>query len=163
MASIGAFLAADDHVVKYLYYNARSQVFAKSLPMVLTLGALRRLELVKAHPEYRAKMWENAEKLRVGLIERGLSMGGGESPITPVYLNGSIEEAKNVLLDIRETYNIFCSGVIYPVVPKGVIIFRLVPTARHTDADISETLDAFEAVAKKLKEGYYKKVNLSPA
>lgn len=158
MASIGAFLAAKEHVVKFLYYNARSQVFAKSLPLAITIGALKRLELLK-NAEHRKKMWTNANKIRTGLIALGLKVGGGESPITPVYLDGSIEEAKNVLIDIRETHNIFCSGVIYPVVPKGVILFRLVPTANHTDEDINETLVAFEAVAKKLKEGYYKKVN----
>ncbi|MCB9234111.1 MAG: pyridoxal phosphate-dependent aminotransferase family protein [Bacteroidia bacterium] len=162
MASIGAFLAAKDHVVKFLYYNARSQVFAKSLPMVLTLGAMKRLEILKKHPELKDKMWENAKKLRDGLAARGLSVAGGESPITPIYLHGSLEEAKNVLLDIRETHNIFCSGVIYPVVPKDVILFRLVPTARHTEADINETLDAFEQVSNKLKAGYYKSVNLMP-
>ncbi|MDH3243292.1 MAG: pyridoxal phosphate-dependent aminotransferase family protein [Saprospiraceae bacterium] len=163
MASIGAFLAANKEVVKYLYYNTRSQVFAKSPPMTIVKGALKRLELVKAHPEFRERMWEVANTLREGLAERGLKVGDGASPITPVYLEGSIEEAKNVLLDLRETENIFCSGVIYPVVPKGVILFRLVPTALHTDVDVQETLDAFERVSKKLTEGYYQKHSIAPA
>ncbi len=160
MASVGAFLAAKDHVIKYLYYNARSQVFAKSLPMIITLGAIKRLELLKNKTQFREKMWKNARKLRKGLIELGLKVGGGESPITPIYLEGSLEVAKNVLLDLRETHNIFCSGVIYPVVPKGVILFRLVVTAKHTDDDINETLNAFKQVVIKLKSGYYNKVFL---
>lgn len=156
MASVGAFLAAKEHVVKFLYYNARSQVFAKSLPMAITIGAIKRLELLQ-NTEHKEKMWANANKLRKGLIDLGLNVGGGESPITPIYLDGSVEEAKNLIFDIRETHNIFCSGVMYPVVPKGVILFRLVPTANHTDEDINETLLAFTQVAKKLKEGFYKR------
>ena len=156
MVSVGAFLAADEHVVKFLYYNARSQVYGKSLPMATTLGAMKRLEIVKHGDDLRARMWANAEKLREGLKKAGLTIGPGESPITPVYLNGSIEEAKKVLIDIREHYNIFCSGVIYPVVPKGVILFRLVSTAIHTDADINETIRAFTEVGKKLNDGFYK-------
>lgn len=156
MVSVGAFLAANEHVVKFLYYNARSQVYGKSLPMATTLGAMKRLEIVKHGDDLRARMWTNAEKLREGLKKAGLTIGNGESPITPVYLNGSIEEAKKVLIDIREHYNIFCSGVIYPVVPKGVILFRLVSTAIHTDADIDETIRAFTEVGKKLNDGFYK-------
>ncbi len=162
MASVGAFLAAKAHVVKYLYYNARSQVFAKSLPMVTTLGAIKRLEVLKKTPKLREKMWENARKLRQGLIDLGLTTGGGESPITPVYLHGSLDAAKNVLIDLRENHNIFCSGVIYPVVPKDVILFRLVATSEHTDEDINETLEAFKQVSIKLKDGYYDRVSLMP-
>jgi glycine C-acetyltransferase len=156
VASIGGFLAAREHVVKYLYYNARSQVYAKSPPMIVTLGALKRIEILRKSDDLRKKMWDNADKLRKGLKAQGLTVGNGDSPITPVYLNGSIEEAKQVLIDIRERYNIFCSGVIYPVVPKGVILFRLVATAKHTDADIEETLSAFGEVAQKLRDGFYR-------
>ncbi|MCK5401765.1 MAG: pyridoxal phosphate-dependent aminotransferase family protein [Flavobacteriaceae bacterium] len=156
MVSIGAFLATKEHVVKYLFYNTRSQVFAKSLPIVITLGVIKRLELLKQNDQLRKKMWSNAFKLREGLIKLGLSVGKGESPITPVYMNSSLEEAKKVLIDIRENHNIFCSGVVYPVVPKGTILFRLVATANHTDLDIEETLDAFSKVAKKLNDGFYK-------
>ncbi len=156
MASVGAFLATKKHVVKYLYYNTRSQVFAKSLPMVTTIGAIKRLEILKQSGNSRKKMWDNTIKLRDGLIRLGLTVGNGESPITPVYMNGSIAEAKNVLIDIRENHNIFCSGVIYPVIPKGTILFRLVVTANHTNTDIEKTLDAFGEVAKKLNDGFYK-------
>lgn len=156
MASIGAFLATKKHVVKYLYYNARSQVFAKSPPLVITLGAIKRLELLKKNNHAREKMWHNTNKLRNGLIKIGLTVGNGESPITPVYMNGTMEEAQKVLIDIRENHNIFCSGVIYPVVPKGIILFRLVVTANHSNLDIEQTLEAFSKVAKKLKDGFYK-------
>lgn len=155
MASIGAFLAAKEHVVKYLYYNVRSQVFGKALPMIITLGALKRLELLKQGDMLRTKLWESARKLREGLQHLGLCVGTGESPITPVYLNGSLEEAENLLVDLRDNHHIFCSGVIYPVVPKGVILFRLVPTANHSAEDIEQTLHAFEQVSKNLQTGVY--------
>lgn len=156
MATVGAFLAAKEHVTKYLYYNARSQVFAKSLPMIITLGAIKRLEILKNSNQLREKMWSNTNKLRTGLINLGLSVGSGESPITPLFLNATIEEAKNMLIDIRENHHIFCSGVMYPVVPKDTLLFRLVSTANHTDVDIEETINAFGKVAKKLNEGAYK-------
>ena len=155
MASIGAFLASKKHVIDYMYYNARSQVFAKSLPMVITKGAINRLQLLKNGDHLRKQMWESVKKLRTGLKKAGLKIGEGKSPITPVYLEGSLEEARNVLIDIRENHHIFCSGVIYPVVPKGVILFRLVTTYNHTDADINETIEAFKAIAIKMKTGYY--------
>jgi len=155
MASTGAFLASKEHVIKYLYYNARSQVFAKSLPIITTKGAIKRLQLVKEGSSLRAEMWENTKKLRKGLKSVGLKIGEGASPITPIYLEGSIEEARNILIDIRENHNIFCSGVIYPVVPKGVILFRLVTTKNHTDEDINETIDAFRTVSEKIQKGYY--------
>jgi glycine C-acetyltransferase len=155
MATVGGFLAAKAHVVKYLYYNARSQVYAKSLPMIITLGALKRLELLQQEHGLRAQVWAQATKLRTGLQALGLSVGGGESPITPVYLPCSVEEAAQVVLDLRERHHIFCSGVMYPVVPKGVILFRLVATARHSDADIEQTIDAFRVMANRLKKGFY--------
>ncbi len=157
MASIGAFLASKQHVVDYLYYNARSQVFAKSLPMVITQGAIKRLQILRDGDHLRKHMWENVKKLRTGLKKVGLKIGEGKSPITPVYLEGALEEARNVLIDIRENHHIFCSGVIYPVVPKGVILFRLVTTYNHTDEDIQETIEAFKSVSIKMKTGYYLK------
>lgn len=156
MATIGGFLAAKAHVVKYLYYNARSQVYAKSLPMIITLGALKRLELIQKGDALREAMWRNANRLREGLAAAGLSVSEGHSPITPVYVSCSVEEAANIVLDIRERYHIFCSGVIYPVVPKGVILFRLVATARHTETDIRDTIEAFKAIHTRLLDGHYK-------
>ncbi len=155
MASTGAFLASKEHVIKYLYYNARSQVFAKSLPIITTKGAIKRLQLLKEGSSLRSVMWENTKKLRIGLKNNGLKIGEGDSPITPVYLDGSLEEARNVLIDIRENHNIFCSGVIYPVVPKGVILFRLVTTKNHTTDDINKTIEAFKIVSEKMRNGYY--------
>lgn len=155
MASIGAFLASKKHVIDYLYYNARSQVFAKSLPMIITKGAMKRLEMVKNGNHLRQKMWDNCEKLRSGLKKLGFKIGEGDSPITPVYMKGSLEEARNVLIDIRESHNIFCSGVIYPVVPQDVILFRLVSTKNHTDEDINETIEAFKDISEKMQKGYY--------
>jgi glycine C-acetyltransferase len=157
MASIGAFLASKRHVAKYLIYNTRSQVFGKALPMITTLGLIKRLELMKQNNHLRERMWNNANRLKKGLNKIGLTVGNGESPITPVYLNGSLEEMRKVLTDIRDNYNIFCTAVIYPVVPKGTILIRLVPTANHSDSDINETLFAFKMVAKKLKNGFYER------
>lgn len=160
MASIGAFLAAKEHIVRYLYYNARSQVYSKSLPMTITLGALKRLELLQHGNHLRKKVWENARKLREGLRSLGLSAGEGESPITPVYMKGSLEEAKKLLMDLRDKHHIFCSGVIYPVVPRGVILFRLVPTAKHSDRDINATVEAFGRVYENLKAGLYREADV---
>ncbi len=156
LASTGAFLASEKHVIKYLYYNTRSQVFAKSLPVVTTKGVLKRLQLVREGDALRSKIRENSQKLREGLKCAGLTIGEGASAITPVYLNGSLYEARNVLIDIRESHDIFCSGVIYPVVPKGIILFRLVMTASHSEADINETIDAFKQVSDKMQNGYYR-------
>lgn len=160
MASIGAFLASKKHVTHYLYYNARSQVFGKSLPMIITKGAIKRLEMVKNGNHLRKQMWNNNKKLRIGLKKLGFKIGEGNSPITPVYMEGSLEEARNVLIDIRENHNIFCSGVIYPVVPKGVILFRLVTTKNHTMEDINETIEAFKIISEKMQKGYYLKKDL---
>lgn len=157
MASNGAFLASKKHVIDYLYYNTRSQVFAKALPIITTKGAIKRLQMIEKGNHLRKKMWENTNNLRIGLKKAGLKIGEGDSPITPVYMEGSLVEARNILVDIRENHNIFCSGVIYPVVPKGVILFRLVATKNHTSDDINETIEAFKIIADKIQNGYYLK------
>jgi glycine C-acetyltransferase len=156
MASIGAFVAGDKAIVDYIRYNIRSQIFAKSLPMPLVVGNLKRLELVRKHPELKDKLWSNALKLQKGLKEKGFNIGKTDSVVTPVYMNGGVEEATAMVMDLRENYDIFCSIVVYPVIPKGHIIFRLIPTAVHTDEDIQRTLQAFEETKQKLDEGEYK-------
>jgi glycine C-acetyltransferase len=156
MASIGAFVAGDHKIVDYIRYNIRSQIFAKSLPMPLVIGNLKRLELLKTQPELRSKLWENARKLQKGLRERGFDIGTTNSVVTPVYMKGGVEEATAMVMDLRENYRIFCSIVVYPVIPKGHIIYRLIPTASHTHEDIQATLEAFTAVKEKLDRGDYK-------
>ncbi len=155
MASIGAFAAATKPVIDYLRYNTRSQIFAKSLPMPIVIGNLKRLELLRTKPELKDKLWHNVNRLQKGLVERGFNLGKTNSPVTPVYLSGSIPEAANLIFDLRENYRIFCSAVLYPVIPKGELLLRLIPTAMHTDQDIDETLEAFSAVADKLAKGVY--------
>ena len=156
MASIGAFVAGDKTIIDYIRYNIRSQIFAKSLPMPLVLGNLKRLELLKTKPELKDKLWENARKLQSGLKEKGFDIGNTDTPVTPVYMKGGIEEATAMVMDIRENYGVFCSIVVYPVIPKGHIIYRLIPTAAHTDEDIDLTIKAFSETKKKLDEGAYK-------
>jgi glycine C-acetyltransferase len=155
MASIGAFISGEKQVIEFLRYNTRSQVFAKALPMPLVAGALKRLELLRAKPELREKLWVIVEALQSGLRERGFNIGKTQSPVTPVFLSGGPTEAHNLIIDLRENYSIFCSVVVYPVVPKGVILLRLIPTAVHTLEDVKRTLDAFEKVSDKLKTGNY--------
>lgn len=155
MASIGAFIAGDANIINYLRYNMRSQIFAKSLPMPIVIGLIKRLELLRNKPELKQKLWNNVQKLQDGLNQRGFNIGKTNSPVTPVYLNGTIPEATNLTLDLRERFNIFCSIVVYPVVPKGDILLRLIPTAVHTDEDIEYTLNAFSDIEKKLKNGSY--------
>ncbi len=155
MASIGAFFASDADTLAFLKYNMRSQIFAKSLPMPLVLGALKRLDLIRKHPEYKEKLWTTVHALQDGLKARGFSIGITSSPVTPVMLNGSLGEATSLVVDVREHYGIFCSVVVYPVVPKGVILLRLIPTAAHSLSDVERTLNAFSEVAQKLKEGQY--------
>ncbi|WP_026998432.1 aminotransferase class I/II-fold pyridoxal phosphate-dependent enzyme [Eisenibacter elegans] len=157
MASIGAFVAADRDVCNYMRYNLRSQIFAKSLPMPLVIGALKRLEMLRNMPELRQKLWDVVNALQSGLRDMGLDLGKTESPVTPVFLQGGAEEATNLIVDLRENFRIFCSVVAYPVVPKGVIMLRLIPTASHSLADVEETLKAFRAVLPKLKAGEYRK------
>lgn len=156
MASIGAFIAGDKNIIDFVRYNIRSQIFAKSLPMPLVIGNLKRLELLRTQPKLKAKLWENALKLQNGLKERGFDIGKTDSVVTPVYMSGGVEEATAMVMDLRENYHIFCSIVVYPVIPKGHIIYRLIPTAAHTDDDIQKTLEAFSATKQKLDAGEYK-------
>src|SRR5258705_1357561 len=156
MASIGAFIAGDKDIIDYIRYNIRSQIFAKSLPLPFVVGNLKRLDLLRTHPEFKEKLWSNARKLQSGLKERGFDIGKTDSPVTPVYMKGGVEEATAMVMDLRENYGIFASIVVYPVIPKGHIIYRLIPSAAHTDADIDATLKAFEETKKKLNAGAYK-------
>ncbi len=155
MASIGAFVASTKEVIYYLMYNMRSQIFAKSLPMPLVAGALKRLDMVRKHPELRENLWIITHALQKGLRERGFNLGNTESPVTPVFLSGETSEGTNLAYDLRENYNIFCSVVGYPVVPKGTIIIRIIPTAVHTLDDVQYTLEAFSTIKKNLDEGKY--------
>ena len=155
MASIGAFLAGPKVIIDFIRYNIRSQIFAKSLPMPLVIGNLKRLDMLRSMPELREQLWDKATKLQAGLKERGFDIGKTDSVVTPVYMKGTVEEATAMVMDIRENYHIFCSIVVYPVIPKGHIIYRLIPTAAHTDADIEETLRAFSETKIKLEAGAY--------
>ncbi len=156
MASIGAFLAGPHVIIDYIRYNIRSQIFAKSLPMPFVIGNLKRLELLRNHPELKEQLWSNALKLQNGLKERGFDIGKTDSPVTPIYMKGGVEEATAMVMDLRENYGVFCSIVTYPVIPKGHIIFRMIPTAAHTDEDIQATLKAFTETKQKLDSGEYK-------
>lgn len=158
MASIGAFLAGDKEVIDYLKYNMRSQIFAKSLPMGLVEGNLVRLQLLKEEDGLREQLWLVVNALQLGLKEAGFEIGNTNSCVTPVFLNGSVEEAMAMVYDLRENHLIFCSMVVYPVIPKGQIVLRLIPTAVHTIQDVEDTLVAFKSVAQKLKEGVYQKL-----
>ncbi len=155
MAGIGAFIACSEEVGTYLRYTMRSQIFAKSLPMPIVEGSIKRLELLKNSPELREKLWNVTNALQTGLTKAGLNIGVTESPVTPVYLSGSVAEGTQVTMDLRENYNIFCSIVVYPVIPKGQLLLRLIPTATHTLEDVEYTVNAFKEVAKKLKDGKY--------
>ncbi|GAB7088014.1 aminotransferase class I/II-fold pyridoxal phosphate-dependent enzyme [Marinifilum fragile] len=157
MAGIGAFIACDEEVGTYLRYTMRSQIFAKSLPMPIVEGSLKRLEMLRTMPELREKLWSVTNTLQTGLKEAGLDIGVTESPVTPVYLSGSVAEGTQVTMDLRENYNIFCSIVVYPVIPKGQLLLRLIPTAMHSLEDVEYTVNAFKDVAQKLKEGKYSK------
>lgn len=156
MASIGAFMAGPKTIIDYIRYNIRSQIFAKSLPMPIVLGNLKRLEMLQTMPELKEKLWENATKLQNGLKARGFDIGATDTPVTPVYMKGGVEEATAMCMDLRENYSVFASIVVYPVIPKGHIIYRLIPSAAHTDEDIEITLNAFSETKKKLDEGAYK-------
>ena len=158
MANIGAFVAADKDIIDYLKYNLRSQMFAKALPMIQTIGSLKRLELLRNSSEIKDKLWENVNALQNGLKEKGFNIGDTNTCITPVYLEGSIPEAMVMVNDLRENYGIFLSIVVYPVIPKGIILLRMIPTASHTLDDIAETLAAFEAIREKLVNGTYKAI-----
>lgn len=158
MASIGAFIAADKDIIDFLKYNLRSQMFAKALPMILVKGALKRLDMLRTMPELKDKLWENVDALQNGLKERGFNIGDTNTCVTPVYLEGSIPEAMMLVNDLRENYGIFLSIVVYPVIPKGIILLRMIPTASHTLEDINQTLRAYEAIREKLVGGTYKKM-----
>ncbi|MEX6687839.1 pyridoxal phosphate-dependent aminotransferase family protein [Danxiaibacter flavus] len=156
MASIGAFLAGPKVIIDYIRYNIRSQIFAKSLPMPIVLGNLKRLDMLRTMPELREKLWNNALSLQKGLKENGFDIGNTNTMVTPVYMKGGVEEATAMVMDLRENYGIFCSIVVYPVIPKGHIIYRLIPTAAHTAEDIKLTIKAFSETKAKLDAGDYK-------
>ncbi|MEI2758590.1 MAG: aminotransferase class I/II-fold pyridoxal phosphate-dependent enzyme [Bacteroidia bacterium] len=156
MALIGGFIASDAQIIEYFKYNMRSQIFAKSLPMPLVEGAIKRLELLKNQPQLKNKLWEIVNALQNGLKQAGFTIGKTQSPVTPVYLNGTIPEATKLIYDLRENYDIFCSMVVYPVVPKGIIMLRLIPTAVHTLEDVKYTIESFGKIKSKLLNGEYK-------
>jgi glycine C-acetyltransferase len=155
MAGIGGFIAGDKKVINYLMYNLRSQIYAKSLPMPMVIGALKRLEMLQYEPEHKQKLWKIVNALQSGLKAKNFNLGNTESPVTPVFFKGGVPEATQVTKDLRENHNVFCSIVTYPVVPKGVIMLRLIPTAVHTIEDVNYTIDAFSAIQKNLEEGKY--------
>lgn len=163
MASLGAFVSGDADIIEYLRYNTRSQIFAKSLPMPLVVSALKRLDMVRNRPELREKLWENVNMLQQGLKDRGFDIGHTDACVTPVYMKGTVGEALELVLDMRENFNIFCSIVVYPVIPKGMMLLRLIPTAAHSEEDIQITLDAFEQVGAKLNNGTYMKMSKEKA
>ena len=163
MAGIGAFVAADEQIVHFLRYNMRSQTFAKALPMPMVIGLKKRFELLKSKPELREKLWLIANTLQKGLKERGFDLGQSNTMVTPVFLKGDLYEATSLTRDLRENYGIFCSIVIYPVIPKGLIVLRLIPTAAHSLEDVQRTLDAYTEMSEKLKSGYYKENRLEIA
>ena len=160
MGSIGAFISGPKDIMTYLRYNVRSQIFAKSLPLIIVEGMLKRMEMLKTMPELRKKLWHNVNALQEGLKNKGFDIGTTNSPVTPVFMKGDLPEATGMVMDMRENYNIFCSVVVFPVIPKGQIIFRLIPTAAHTDEDIQITLKAFEETKKKLDAGVYQAENI---
>ncbi|AOR29333.1 8-amino-7-oxononanoate synthase [Formosa sp. Hel1_33_131] len=163
MASTGAFIAADKEIIDYLKYNLRSQMFAKSLQMQLVKGALKRLDMLRTMPELKENLWMIVNALQSGLRERGFDLGTTQSCVTPVYLKGSIPEAMALVKDLRENHGIFCSIVVYPVIPKGLILLRLIPTSMHTLADVDETLKAFSVIRERLEKGVYKRLSASVA
>lgn len=158
MAGIGAFFAADKDIIQFLQYNMRSQMFAKSLPMTMVKGALKRLDMIRTMPELKDKLWENVNALQDGLKENGFNIGNTNTCVTPVFLEGDIPEAMAMVNDLRENYGVFCSIVVYPVIPKGLIILRLIPTATHTLEDVKITIESFSGIREKLEKGIYKKI-----
>ena len=160
MASIGGFVAANKDIVMYLKYNMRSQIYAKALPMPFVVGGMKRLELMKKHPEFREKLWENVRALQKGLTARGFNIGDTTSCVTPVFLQGDYEltHVIGLVQDLRENMGVFCSIVTYPVVPKGQIILRIIPTAVHTLEDVEYTMDCFQVVQQKLQDGVYRQL-----
>ncbi len=163
MAGIGAFVASNKPIISYLRYNMRSQTFAKALPMPMVLGLKKRFELLKSKPELRTQLWTIAKALQQGLVDNGFDIGITNTMVTPVFLKGELNEATSLTRDLRENYGIFCSIVVYPVIPKGLIELRLIPTAAHSIADVNRTIDAFSEVAVKLKDGFYKEKKMAVA
>ncbi|MDA0356005.1 MAG: aminotransferase class I/II-fold pyridoxal phosphate-dependent enzyme [Bacteroidetes bacterium] len=161
MASTGAFIAGDKEIMDYLKYNLRSQMFAKSLQMQLVVGALKRLDMLRSDKSHKEKLWNIVTALQSGLRDRGFDLGTTQSCVTPVYLQGSIPEAMALVKDLRENHGIFCSIVVYPVIPKGLILLRLIPTASHTLEDVQITLDAFSSIRERLENGTYKRMSAS--
>ena len=161
MAGIGAFIGSEPHVIKFLRYNMRSQIYAKSLPMPMVIGSLKRLELIRTQPQLKEKLWTVVNALQNGLREAGFNIGITSTPVTPVLLNGTIPEATHLTIDLRENHNVFCSIVVYPVVPKGVIMLRLIPTAVHTTEDVNYTINAFKSIKNKLDSGEYRKEKIA--
>jgi len=159
MASTGAFISGDKEIIDYLKYNLRSQMFAKSLQMTLTKGALKRLDMLRTMPELKENLWKIVDALQSGLKKRGFDIGTTQSCVTPVYLKGSIPEAMALVRDLRENHGIFCSIVVYPVIPKGLILLRMIPTSTHTLEDVEMTLDAFDAIRERLDNGTYKRMS----
>ena len=157
MAGIGGFVASTKDIIDFLAYNMRSQIFAKSLPMPMVIGALKRLELLQTQPEHKEKLWQIVNAMQKGLRAHGFNIGKGDSCVTPVFLSGSIPEATSIVVDLRENYAIFCSVVVYPVIPKGMILLRIIPTAAHSLEDVDYTVNAFTEVAEKLNKGLYSK------
>ena len=155
MAGIGAFVAGPRWLINLFRYNMRSQLYAKSLPMPMVIGALKRLELIRNHPEYQERLWEITRALQKGLTDNGFDIGVTQSPVTPIYMKGGNEEGTNLIVDLRENYGLFCSIVIYPVIPKGEIILRVIPTAAHTMEDVEYTINTFKAVRAKFEAGEY--------
>ncbi len=155
MAGIGAFVASEKTIIDSLKYNMRSQIFAKSLPMPMVIGALKRLDILQNHPEIKDNLWKIAKSLQEGLVAEGFNIGNTESPVTPVYFSGSVPEGTNIVIDLRENHNVFCSIVVYPVVPKGVLMLRLIPTASHTQKEVEETIEVFKKIKVNLKAGKY--------
>ncbi|HPK85837.1 MAG TPA: aminotransferase class I/II-fold pyridoxal phosphate-dependent enzyme, partial [Bacteroidales bacterium] len=154
-AGIGGFVAGDKEVISYLRFNLRSQIYAKSLPMAMTIGAIKRLEMMKNNPELRERLWEITNALQKGFREAGFDLGRTQSPVTPVFFNGELEQTTYLIRDLRRNYGIFCSVVVYPVVPRGVIMLRIIPTAVHTMEDVNYTIQAFKEVKKKLDANVY--------
>jgi glycine C-acetyltransferase len=154
-AMIGGFIASQEDIIEFLRYNMRSQIYAKSMPMPLVIGGLKRLELMRNHPEYREKLWTITKALQSGLKKAGFDIGDTNTCVTPVYMKGTVPEATNVVFDLRENYSIFCSIVVYPIIPKGMMILRIIPTAAHTLEDVNYTIECFSKVKRKLEKGEY--------
>lgn len=155
MAGIGAFVASEKAIINSLKYNMRSQIFAKSLPMPMVIGALKRLEILQSQPELKENLWKISKSLQEGLVAEGFNIGNTQSPVTPVYFSGSVPEGTNIVVDLRENHNVFCSIVVYPVVPKGVLMLRLIPTASHTQVEVDQTIEVFKKIKVNLEAGKY--------